>query len=171
MTPLENPAGNYVPESVLSRERRLGLIESIESFPGKLRELVAKLSPGQLDFKYRNWTARQIVHHIADSHLNAYVRTKLALTEDRPTIKPYNESRWSALPDAVAMDVEVSLKLIEALHTRWGMVWRNMSDQDFEKGYFPPELGRTVGLGEVLGLYDWHARHHAAMIDWIRSNR
>jgi len=171
MTPPDNPAGPYTPDPNPSAARRAELIAEIEQFPAKLRGLVAGLTPTQLDTKYKNWTVRQIVHHLADSHTNGYVRTKLTLTEDRPTIKPYDETRWSALPDATGLDPEVSLRLLDSLHARWAAVWRAMGDADFAREYVHPEFGKAFRLAEVLGLYAWHGRHHAAMIAWLRANR
>jgi hypothetical protein len=169
MIPPDNPGGAYVAESNPSDNRRKELITEIEQLPAKLWQLVAGLRPDQLDTKYKNWTVRQIVHHLADSHVNAYVRTKLALTEDRPTIKPYDETKWSQLPDAVGLDVEVSLRLLEALHSRWSAALRAMTAGDFEREYFHPELGKAVRLAEVIGLYVWHGRHHSEMIRWLRN--
>jgi hypothetical protein len=171
MTPPDNPAGPYTPDPNPSPARRAELIAEFERFPAELRRLVAVLSPSQLDAKYKNWTARQIVHHLADSHANGYVRTKLALTEDRPTIKPYDETKWSALPDATGMDVEVSLRMLEGVHARWAAVWRAMADAEFGREYFHPEYGKTFKLAEVLESYAWHGRHHAAMVEWVGKNR
>jgi hypothetical protein len=169
MTPPDNPAGAYIADPNPSVERRAELIGEVERLPSHLRGLVAGLTAVQLDTKYKNWTVRQIVHHLADSHLNAYVRMKLALTEDQPTIKPYNETKWSQLPDAVGMEAEVSLRLLDGLHARWTAAWRAMTSADFERGYFHPEYGRTIRLAEALGMYAWHCRHHGEMIAWLRK--
>ena len=165
----DQPAGPYVAEPNPSSERRAELIGEIEMFPKRLRQLVAGLSAAQLDTTYRNWTVRQIVHHLADSHINAYVRTRLALTEDTPTIKPYDESRWSELADAKRIDVEHSLAILDGLHARWAMTFRSMRDEDFDRSYFHPEMNRAVRLAEMLGLYAWHGRHHSEMIAWLRQ--
>jgi hypothetical protein len=170
MTPPDNPAGAYVPEPNPSPARRAELIAEIERLPAELRRYSAALSPKQLDTRYKNWTARQIIHHLADSHANGYVRTKLTLTEDRPTIKPYDETKWSALSDATSVGVEVSLRILEGVHARWAAVWRAMNDE-FGREYVHPEYGRTFRLAEVLGLYAWHGRHHGAMVEWIGKNR
>jgi hypothetical protein len=171
MTPPDTPAGPYSADPTPSAERRAELIAEFEQFPAKLRQLVAGLTPAQIDAPYKNWTVRQIVHHLADSHLNGYVRTKLTLTEDTPVVKPYDESAWSRLPDATSLDVGVSLRLLEAVHARWAAVWRGMGEADFARAYAHPEYGRTFGLGEVLGLYAWHGRHHGAMVDWVKRHR
>jgi hypothetical protein len=171
MTAPDNPAGAYTPEPNPSPARRAELIAEIERFPEDLRRQAAVLSPRQLDAKYKNWTARQLIHHLADSHANGYIRTKLTLTEDRPTIKPYDETKWSALPDATSMDVELSLRILEGVHARWAAVWRAMTVAEFGREYFHPEYGKPFKLAEVLGLYAWHGRHHGAMVEWICKNR
>jgi len=163
----EFPAGAYEAEVHPTAERRAELIAEIEGLPGRVRELVAGLSAAQLDTKYRNWTIRQIVHHLADSHMNALVRFRLALTEDRPTIKPYDQSRWAELPDAKSADVMLSIELLEALHARWVALLRAMSEADFERTYFHPEYQTEFRLAEVLGLYAHHCRHHSAQIVWL----
>jgi hypothetical protein len=128
------------------------------------------LSPAQLDTPYKKWTVHQIVHHLADSHINAYVRTRLALTEDNPTIKLYDESRWSELPDSIGINPEHSLAILDGLHTRWAMTFRSMRDDEFDRTCFHPGMNRAVRLAEVLGLYVWHGRHHSEMIAWLREN-
>ena len=119
--------------------------------------------------RYRKWTVRQIVHHLADSHLNAFVRFRLALTEDRPTIKPYDETRWSELADSRSAEVELSLRLLESLHARWAVLLRSLTDADFERTYFHPEHQREFRLDEVLALYAHHGRHHSGQIGWLRE--
>jgi pterin-4a-carbinolamine dehydratase len=169
MTPPAFPAGEYVPEFHPTPARRAELIAEIEALPAKVRALVAGLTATQLDTKYKNWTVRQIVHHLPDSHVNAYVRVKLTLTEDRPTIRPYDETRWSELPDARTADIELSLKLLEAVHARWVPVLRAMTDADFEREYVHPEYGKTFRLAEAIGMYAHHGRHHAAQIAWVKG--
>jgi hypothetical protein len=110
---------------------------------------------------------RQIVHHLADSHMNAFVRFRLALTEDRPTIKPYDETRWAELSDTTAADAMLSVRLLEALHARWGMLLRGLSDAEFARSYIHPEYGKEFRLDEALGLYAHHCQHHAAQIAWV----
>jgi len=166
----DHPAGAYVSEPFPSSERRRELIEEIEQFPKKLQALVADLSEAQLDTPYKLWTVRQIVHHLADSHLNAYDRTKLALTEENPTIKPYDESRWSRLPDALHGDPESSLIILDGLHARWVMTFRALTDAEFDRTFFHPELARAVRVAELIGMYAWHGRHHGAMIEWLRAD-
>ncbi|HMO37536.1 MAG TPA: DinB family protein, partial [Gemmatales bacterium] len=114
-------------------------------------------------------TLQQIVHHLADSHIHAYVRFKLTLTETNPTIKPYNETRWSALEEPQTTDIAVSLQLLEALHHRWLRLLENMHDADFSHTYFHPEYKTVVTLGEALGVYAWHSEHHLAQIQLVRQ--
>jgi uncharacterized damage-inducible protein DinB len=165
--PPKEPAGPYLAELHPDANRREELISSLERFPAKLRSLVGNLSDGQLDTRYANWTVRQIVHHLADSHVNAYIRTRLALTEDEPTIKPYDESKWSQLADAATCPVEPSLRLLEALHVRWIALLRSLTERDFLRKYFHPQMNRVVSLNELLGLYAHHGAHHAAQIRWL----
>ena len=169
MTAPENPAGPYKSETPLAPARRAELIEEIAAAPAGLRRAVAGLTAAQLDTKYRNWTARQIAHHLADSHVNAYARFRLALTEDRPTIKPYQEGAWVQLPDAATGDIAWSLALLDALHVRWVALLRSLTPAQFARVYFHPESGKDVTLDEALGSYAWHARHHTAQIDWLRQ--
>jgi len=145
------------------------MIDSIAEVPNALREAVRGLTEAQLDTPYRagGWTLRQVAHHVPDSHLNAYVRFKLALTEDAPVIKPYDEARWAALPDA-RDEIEPSLRLLDALHERWVAVLRAMSTSDFERTYMHPENGETT-LSTALGIYAWHGRHHVAHVTRLRQ--
>jgi uncharacterized damage-inducible protein DinB len=151
---------------------RAAHIHTLKMLPGRLRTAVAGLSDAQLDTPYREggWTLRQVVHHVADSHTNSYVRFKLALTEDWPTIKPYDEAAWANLADSRWLPVEVSLAMIEGLHTRWVGLLESLSDADFQKGFEHPEMGRQ-NLAKVLALYDWHSRHHTAHITGLRQRQ
>ncbi|HEY2786308.1 MAG TPA: putative metal-dependent hydrolase [Fimbriiglobus sp.] len=170
-SPPQNAAGEYVPESNPSAAKRAELVAEIAALPAKVRGLVANLTPAQLDTKYKNWTARQIVHHLSDSHINAYVRFKLALTEDRPTIKPYDESAWAELPDTKSADLALSLPLLEAVHARWVAVIAAMKDTDFARTFIHPEFQKAFSLGETLGLYAWHGQHHAGQIAWLKREK
>ena len=167
MSAREYLAGPYEAEPHLTGERRGELIEEIEGLPGRVRELVAGLSTAQLDTKNKNWTIRQIVHHLADSHMHGLIRFRLALTEERPTIKPYDRSRWAELPDAKSAAVMLSVDLLEALHARWVTLLRAMAEADFERTYFHPEYQQEFRLAEVLGLYAYHCRHHLGQIAWL----
>jgi hypothetical protein len=163
------PAGPYAPEDDYGSERREALIAEIARAPEVLRRAVAGLSPVQLETRYRNWTIRQIVHHIADSHVNAYVRFRLALTEDHPTIKPYDEGRWVTLADARTGDIAPTLALLEGLHARWVALLRAMTAEQFLRAYFHPETSGAVRLSGALSNYAWHGRHHTAQILWLRK--
>ncbi len=143
---------------------------AIAGLPSALREAVAGLDDPQLDTPYREggWTVRQLVHHVADSHINAYVRMRLALTEDWPTIKPYEEAEWAKLEDARTLPVEVSLALLESLHRRWVVLLGSLSEADWERGYVHPESGREK-LDAVAAIYSWHSRHHVAHVTGLRK--
>jgi len=131
---------------------------------------VAGLSEPQLDTPYRpgGWTVRQVVHHVPDSHINSYVRFRLALTENEPTVKPYDESRWAELADSRTAHIETSLALLESLHERWVLLLRSLSPADFRRQFRHPELG-AVSLEKNLALYAWHGRHHVAHITSLRE--
>lgn len=147
-------------------------IASLAALPENLRSAVYGLSDAQLDTPYREggWTARQVVHHVADSHINAYVRTRLALTEDWPVIKPYDEKLWAELADARTLPVEVSLEILHPLHRRWVALFKSLSGADWQRGYQHPERGRTTLL-QAIALYDWHSRHHVAHIAELRKSK
>jgi uncharacterized damage-inducible protein DinB len=146
-------------------------IQDIEELPVLFQNAVKDLNDDQLDTPYRmgGWTVRQVVHHVADSHLNAYGRFKLALTEDKPIIKPYDQERWAELPDS-ALPVTISLSLIDALHKRWVTLLRALNVSDFEKTFIHPESGE-VSVGRNIGIYAWHGQHHLAHITSLRSRK
>jgi uncharacterized damage-inducible protein DinB len=162
---LRFPVGRFRPDPDPSPDTRRERIAEIAALPARLREAVAGLSPAQWETPYRpaGWTVRQVVHHLPDSHLNAYCRLKLALTESTPVIKPYDEAAWAELPDR-EVDPEVSLRLLEALHRRWVHLLGAMGEEDFSRTLEHPEHGRVFTLDEMLALYAWHGRHHLAHI-------
>lgn len=166
---LRYPIGRFTPPAESTPELRAAYIEAIRSLPRQLREAVAGLNDAQLDTPYREggWTVRQVVHHLGDSHANAFIRLKLALTEDWPAIKPYDQAAWARLPDSL-MPIATSLVFIEALHTRWTALLKAMRELDFQRGYNHPETGRQ-NLAAVLALYAWHGRHHTAHITGLRQ--
>ena len=166
---LRFPIGDFDPDYEVTEELRNSYIETLRRLHLKLAAAVEGLDEEQLDTAYRpeGWTVRQVVHHVADSHINAYCRFKLALTEDVPTIKPYMEAEWAKLPDS-RMPVEVSLQLIETSHARWAEVLDGMSGDDFQRRLDHPESGNWT-LEKMLGLYDWHAKHHTAHITSLRE--
>ncbi len=163
---LRFPIGKFqAPATPLDAVARGAFIADIERLPHDIRDAVAALSEQQLDTPYRpgGWTARQVTHHVPESHMNAFVRFKLALTEDTPTIRPYDENGWASLPDARTAPPSLSLDLIDALHQRWVLVLRHMTDGDFAREYMHPELG-PFRLDKALALYSWHGKHHTAHI-------
>ena len=167
---LRYPIGPFEWQGPNTEDQRRRFIDQIEETPAKLRAAVEGLSAGQLDTSYRpgGWTVRQVVHHLPDSHLNSYTRFKLALTEDEPAIKPYNEGAWAELPEARTAPIEISLALLESLHRRWVLMLRSRSASDFGRAFQHPELGRMT-LDKTLALYAWHGRHHVAHITSLRE--
>ena len=167
---LRYPVGPFEFAGTLSNEQRQTLIEQIAATPEKMRAAVEGLTDEQLNTPYRpeGWTVRQVVHHVPESHMNSYVRFKLAITEEEPTIKPYFEDRWAQLDDARQAPVELSLNLLHALHERWVWFLRSLKEPDFQRSFRHPELG-TVSLDKNIALYAWHGRHHVAHITSLRE--
>jgi len=167
---LQYPIGRFEWRGPNSEGDRKRYVDEIELAPARLRAAVAGLAAEQLDTPYRpgGWTVRQVVHHVPDSHMNSYVRFRLALTEQEPTIKPYDEGHWAELNDARTAPVEISLGLLEALHARWVLLLRSLASGDFVREFRHPELG-TVSLDKNLALYAWHGRHHVAHITALRE--
>lgn len=167
---LRYPIGKFKPNEPFTDGERQKLIDEIEEVPSVLRSAVEDLTSEQLETPYRpdGWTVRQVVHHLPDSHLNAYIRFRLALTEDVPTIKPYDEARWAELTDARSADIGISLDLLESLHQRWVLLLSSMSDRDCARRLNHPEQG-IVTLDRFIGLYAWHGRHHIAHITSLRE--
>ncbi len=165
------PIGPFTFDGKVSPQFRERWIGDIAATPGALRAAVTDLTPTQLDTPYRDggWTVRQVVHHVPDSHLNAYTRLKLALTEDEPVIKPYDEARWAELADVQATPVETSLTLLECLHRRWVLLLRSLGPKEMSRRFRHPEHNRSIGLDEMLAMYAWHGRHHVAHITALRS--
>lgn len=171
VTDLRYPIGKFAYDGAMTDARRAACVARISAAPAALRAAVAGLSDPQLDTPYRpdGWTVRQVVHHVPDSHLNAYVRMRLALTEDVPTIKPYEEARWAELPDARTLPVEVSLALLEALHVRWTALLRTFGAVEGARQLRHPEHGRLMTIDELLALYAWHGEHHVAHVTSLRD--
>src|ERR1051326_7326447 len=163
------PIGKFDYEGAPSEQQRQKLIEDIAQTPGALRAAVKGLSPEQIETPYRDggWTVRQVVHHVPESHMNAYVRFKLALTEDVPTIKPYAEDLWAKLPDVPATPIEFSLTLLESLHKRWVIVLRSIHGDAWKRSFRHPEMG-VVSLEKNLALYSWHGKNHVAPVTELR---
>jgi len=172
MNKLRFPIGPFtVPKNITQKQINQS-ISDIETFPAKLRKETELLTNAQLDTVYRpdGWTIRQVVHHCADSHMNSFIRFKLAITEDTPTIKPYFEDRWAELIDSV-MPIEPSLRIIEGIHERWVAILQSLSANDLKKGFNHPEQGRVIPLDEVIAMYAWHSNHHLAHITTLKKNK
>ena len=165
------PAGEYVAPEEYGPEEKAKLVELLRDAPKTIRESVDGLSDEQLNTKYKNWSIRQIVHHLADSHMNAYIRFKWALTEASPLIKSYDETKWSEIVDARTAPIASSLTLLEGLHARWAGLTDSLDDEAMEKTFYHPELTRDISLRESLPSYVWHTKHHVAQIHWIRTEQ
>ena len=169
MDHLKYPTGRFSYQAgynTIERERLLGVLRS---FPDRFEQQLEGITATQLDTPYRpeGWTLRQVIHHVADSHLNAYIRFKWALTEDQPAIKAYNEKEWAKLPDTQQTPIAVSLSLLKALHSRWIVLLESMADQDWQKAVFHPEAQRVIKLEEFLALYAWHGDHHLGHVKLV----
>jgi len=163
------PVGpNPKPEDQPPRETQIGILEAA---PRALREAVVGLNDAQLNTKYKNWSIRQIVHHLADSHVNSYIRFKWALTEDNPVIKAYDENKWSDLEESKAGSLEATLALFEGLHRQWVQLLRSMTEEQYNRAFVHPVGNRTITLKSALGTYAWHCRHHTGQILWMRENK
>jgi uncharacterized damage-inducible protein DinB len=169
MTDLRYPVGKFSEETAVSPEKRAAWIRQIADAPASIRQAVQGLSSGQLDTPYRpdGWTVRQVLHHVPDSHMNAYCRFKFALTEDNPTIKAYDEAAWAKVADTARTAPDVSLALLDALHQRWVVLLESMDASDFARPLQHPEKG-PITLDWMLQLYAWHGRHHAAHVTDLR---
>ena len=171
---LRYPIGRMpVVEGPVSASQRDEWIQTVEALPARLRRAVERLNSEQWDTPYRpgGWTVRQLTHHIPDSHLNAYVRFKLAMTENEPTVKPYDEAAWAELADTRTATPELSLTLLEALHERWTILMRTMTEAQWQRTYRHPEHGRTYTLEQVLSQYAWHSAHHLRHITALCERR
>jgi hypothetical protein len=160
------PVGKFHTPASISAEDRARYIESIATTPARMRAAVAALGTQHLDKPYREggWTARQVIHHVPESHMNAYIRFKLALTETGPVIKPYDEAAWAKLRDVEAAPIEASLVLLDALHQRWVVLLRGLEEQEWKRTFIHPEYGDARTLEQTLALYAWHGDHHIAHI-------
>ncbi len=165
------PVGEFAFDGEMSDERRRGFIDDIGRTPAELRCAVDGLGDEQLDMPYRDggWTVRQVVHHMPDSHMNSYIRMKLAVTEDAPTIRPYFEDRWGELADARTAPIGISLDLLEALHVRWTLWLRGLDAAACARTFVHPELGTSLTLDEAIAMYSWHGRHHVAHVTALRE--
>lgn len=170
MEDIRYPIGRFAHDASITAAGREACISRIAELPSRLRRAVGGLSPGQIATPYREggWTIAQVVHHLADSHINSFVRFKLALTEDNPTIKPYKQEIWAGSADASTTDISQSLKLIEGLHARWTVLLRSFSASDFQRTFMHPERGAQT-LDHALQMYAWHGDHHLAHITGARE--
>ncbi|MDO7908004.1 putative metal-dependent hydrolase [Paenibacillus sp. JX-17] len=171
-TNLSYPIGQPSTETI-QEENMAVWKQDIRDLPQKLTEAVSGLSAEQLDTPYRpeGWTIRQVVHHLADSHMNSFTRFKLALTEANPTIKPYEEHLWAEQPDTIEAPIELSLHILEGLHARWFILLNSLNAEDWQKTFYHPGSGQTMSLAEALRMYSWHSRHHTAHIVNLRHLR
>ena len=167
---LSYPIGQFVPVTPGTAAVRGSAIDDIAALPRRMRDAVAGLTDAQLDTPYRpgGWTVRQLVHHVADSHMNGFIRLKLALTEDNPTIKPYDEDAWAGLADA-ALPIEISLAILDNVHARWDVVNRGLTPEQLRRTFFHPEMQEQLTLDAHVQLYGWHSKHHVAHITALRQ--
>lgn len=165
------PIGRFqIPEKYMP-EMQDAWIDAIEALPGWLDIVIQNLDEHQLQTPYREggWTIHQVIHHIADSHMNAFIRLKLALSEDSPTVKPYDEKIWADMPDVETVPVNISITLLHALHRRWGQLLRNMEPEDWERTIYHPEHERYIPVWEMTDQYAWHGRHHMEQVRHLRE--
>ena len=163
------PAGEFTPPGPCDADQKATYVQQLLDAPEKIRKSVEGLTDEQLDTKYKNWTIRQIVHHLADSHMNAYIRFKWALTEEGPLIKSYDETAWSEVIDCKTVEVEASINLLSGLHFRWAKLVEALTEDGLEQTYFHPEIACDVLLSEAVPNYVWHTEHHVAQINWLRE--
>lgn len=167
--PPDNPAGPFQPVARYNEPCRQRLIEAIAAAPDRLKQAVRGLTRPQLDTKYKNWTIRQITHHVADSHLHSIIRFKWALTEDHPTIKAYEEGDWVQTADCLEGAVEPALALLDGLHNKWVQLLNLMTEEQYARTFLHPQTGESVNLWLALNSYAWHGQHHTAQINWLRE--
>ena len=170
MQDLRYPIGKYLPQPFSAKQLQEWIID-IQFLPNHLERALLNLDEHQLETAYRpeGWTVKQLVHHVADSHMNAYIRFKLGLTESNPVIKPYDEAAWANLADTKNVPINVSITLLFALHLRWVELLKSLEASDWERTVFHPEQNKTITLWHLLGMYAWHSRHHTAHITALRQ--
>jgi hypothetical protein len=170
MQDLRYPIGKYIVQP-FSQTQWEEWLNDIKFLPQHLEHAILNLDEAQLETPYREggWTVKQLVHHVADSHMNAYIRFKLRLTEDSLLIKPYDENAWAQMPDTMQLPINISLTLLHALHARWYVILKTMSREDLDKTAYHPEHKKDFSLWELLGLYAWHSRHHTAHITALKE--
>lgn len=163
---LKYPIGKYIPPTIITDEHIQSWIEDLSNLPALIETSTGNLAEAQLETPYRpdGWTVRQVVHHLADSHVNAYTRFRLAMTEDNPSIRPYKEELWAQLPDARDGDIQLSIAILKAIHQRLVVFLKTLKPEDYSRRYFHPEVQKEFTLGFLLGNYAWHGKHHLAHI-------
>ncbi len=163
---LKFPVGEFVKPTTITPEIVNSWISDIESFPSRLNEALSNITPEQLNYAYRpnGWTIKQVVHHCVDSHINSIIRFKLALTEDQPTIRPYNQDAWISLPDATVNDISASMKILDGLHEKWAFLLKNLTQSELQKLLIHPEHKAPLTIRHFIGLYAWHCNHHLAHV-------
>ena len=173
MTEPRYPIGDFSYEKPYNDQEIQEKIEAIATLPTRLRAAVKDLNQAQLDTPYRDggWTLRQVVHHVADSHINGYTRVKLALTEDNPSIKPYEEQLWAELPDTFQIPIETSLNLLDAVHSRWVCLYQTMTKDQWQRTFYHPGNKKSYPLVMHVGLYAWHGNHHLAHITTLKTQK
>lgn len=170
---LKFPIGKFEKPQEITQSHVNIWIKDIENFPDRLFHEVQDLSEGQLDTPYKpeGWTIKQVVHHVADSHMNSFIRIKLALTENNPVIKPYLEEKWAELPDSKNYPLQTSLNIIEALHERWSYLLKQLTEEDLNKTFIHPESNKEFTIKEMVGFYAWHSNHHLAHISTLKKSK
>lgn len=170
---LRYPIGRFNPPKEITIDLIQEWINDIEAAPTQIRAASAHLTDEQLDTPYREngWTLRQVIHHVADSHLNSYIRFKWTLTEDKPTIKAYNEKDWAEQEEAKSEPVDLSLNLLDTLHRRWVIVLRNMQEEQWKRSFTHPETGKEIPLDVLVALYAWHGKHHLGHIESLKKTK
>ncbi|MEO6489012.1 MAG: YfiT family bacillithiol transferase [Ferruginibacter sp.] len=172
MEKLKYPLGKYIEQPYSEKQVQEWLID-INTLPQHIEHAIINLDEAQLDTPYRDggWTVKQVVHHVADSHMNAYIRFKLGLTEDQPTIKPYQEALWAEMIDTIKIPINVSITLLYALHKRWYEILINIREEEWNRTVYHPEHKKEMTLWYLLGMYAWHSRHHVAHIMGLRERK
>lgn len=169
----KNPAGKFTKPTATDKKTRQPYIDSIASFPDRLRKTVERLTPEQIGSLTLPgvWTVNQVIHHLADSHINSFVRCKLIVTEENPTVKPYDEAAWAKEADVTQVPAAVSLEILKNLHIRWVTLFNSLGDAAFERTYFHPEYKTTGRLADMVALYAWHGNHHLGYIQELIARR
>ena len=169
---IKYPIGKFQDAAKITDQDIDKYIQTLKDFPGKLKHLVGNWTPEQLDAQYREggWTIRQLVNHLSDSHMNSFIRFKLALTENNPTVKSWDQIRWAELQDSFNMDIKAALQILRGLHKRWVFELCSLTNREFESTFYHPEYNRTITLRESLAFYAWHCDHHSAHIENLKKD-